>query len=66
MNDAYLLKALEVIKDKNVLVNLAAKRAGELSRGASPMLETPANTVSLDIALYEIGEGKIKVGAPKN
>ena len=64
LNNDYVQRALEVIEDKNILVNLAAKRAGEIARGSRPLVETPVNTISLDVALLEIAEGKVKPGAP--
>ena len=65
MNNSYVEKALEVISDKNILVNLASKRASELSRGSKPLVEVPLNTTSLDTALLEIAEGKVRYELPK-
>ena len=59
MNNEYVARALETLPDKNVLVNLASKRAGELSRGARPLVVVPAETLPLDTALLEIAEGKV-------
>lgn len=59
MNNQYVEKALKQVPDKNLLVNLASKRASEISRGAKTLVDVPAGTVALDIALLEIGEGKV-------
>ena len=60
MNNHYVEKALEQITDKNLLVNLASKRASEISRGSKPLVDVPLDTVPLDIALLEIAEGKVR------
>lgn len=65
MNNSYVEKALDVISDKNILVNLASKRASELSRGSKPLVQVPANTTSLDTALLEIAEGKVRYELPE-
>ena len=65
MNNSYLAKALKVVNERNILVNLAAKRATELSRGSKPLVDTPLGTVALDIALLEIAEGKVTYELPK-
>lgn len=62
MKDEYLEKALKIIPDKNLLVNIASKRATEISRGANPLVDTAVNEVALDIALKEIVAGKVKPG----
>jgi DNA-directed RNA polymerase subunit omega len=64
LNNTYVEKALEVISDKNILVNLASKRASELSRGSKPLVKVPAGTTSLDTALLEIAEGKVNYEIP--
>ena len=51
--------ALEKIKDKNLLINLAAKRASEIANGSHPLVEVVAGTPALDIALLEIAEDKL-------
>ena len=67
MNNAYLAKALEKISDKNILVNLAAKRAGQLSHNERPLVELPRDRDGkplalsfIDIALLEIAAEKVK------
>ena len=59
MNNAYVERALEVIDERNILCNLASKRASEISRGSKPLVDVPLGTVALDIALLEIAEGKV-------
>ena len=55
--------ALEKVGDKRILINGAAKRAGELARGARSLLPiNPQDEMShLDIALLEIAEGKLTI-----
>lgn len=61
MNDEYLKLAVEKIADKDILVNLASRRAKELARGSHPVVAIDRKDRGnyLDIALREIGEGKI-------
>ncbi|MCM8530584.1 MAG: DNA-directed RNA polymerase subunit omega [Lentisphaeraceae bacterium] len=65
MNNSYVERALEVISDKNILVNLASRRASELSRGSKPLVDVPSSTTSLDTALLEIAEGKVRYELPE-
>ena len=60
MNNSYVEKALAVVPDKNILVNLASKRASEISRGSKILVDVPVDTVPLDVALLEIAEGKVR------
>ena len=60
MNNSYVAKALEVVPDRNLLVNLASKRASEISRGSKILVDVPVDTVPLDAALLEIAEEKVK------
>lgn len=63
MNDAYLKLATEQIEDRNVLVRIASERAKDLAHGSAPMVEVEAADRGnyLDIALKEIGAGKVVV-----
>jgi len=63
VNAVLLKKALERISDKCLLVNGAARRTAELSRGARPLVPVvPQENLSpLDIALREIGEERIRI-----
>ncbi len=42
-----------------ILINIASRRARELSRGSSPLVKVAKGEGWLDIALNEIGNGKI-------
>ena len=64
MNNQYVERALQQISDKNLLVNLASKRASEISRGSKPLVDVPVDTVPLDVALLEIAEGKVRYELP--
>jgi len=63
MNSEYVKKALEVVGNPNVLVNLVSRRVRQLnSVGGSisrPLLADTANMGAADIALLEIIEGKM-------
>ncbi len=63
MNDTFLEKARETVSDNWLLINAASRRAAELARGARPLIPlSPGQEIDfLDIALIEIGEGKISV-----
>ena len=64
MNNQFVERALQQISDRNLLVNLASKRASEISRGSKPLVDVPVDTVPLDIALLEIAEGKVRGEKP--
>ncbi|CAF0704500.1 DNA-directed RNA polymerase subunit omega [Candidatus Methylacidithermus pantelleriae] len=60
MKDPALLKqALEKIPTPEILVNVVSRRVRLLARGARPLVEAPADWGFLEIALKEIGEGKL-------
>jgi DNA-directed RNA polymerase subunit K/omega len=63
LNDTFLEKARETVSDNWLLINAASRRAAELARGARPLIPlSPGQEIDfLDIALIEIGEGKISV-----
>ncbi len=52
-------QALEVVNDKQLLVNIVSKRVQQLNQGADPFVPTTPEMGSGDIALTEIIEGKI-------
>ncbi len=56
MNDAYLLRAQEQIKDPKVLTVMIAKRSRELANGKRPMIKCDDEDF-LDVALLEVAEG---------
>lgn len=59
MNQDYLNRALKIVKNQNILINLASKRANEISQGAKIFVKVSPNEKALDIALLEIAEEKI-------
>lgn len=61
LNDEYLMRACEVIDDREILINLVSRRAKELARGAYPMINIDSTKRGnyLDIALLEVAEGKL-------
>ena len=65
MNDAYLEKAKQNIKDPKLLSIVAARRARQLARGGRPMIKTQDKEY-LDIALLEIAEGLLTYELPKD
>ena len=66
MNEKYLEIAKTKVSDVRLLINGAAKRAGELARGARPLVSlTPGQEVDfLDLALREIAEDRLVIVAP--
>jgi len=52
-------KALEVISDPPLLINLVSKRVQQLNSGRSPLITMVERMGTADIALTEIIEGKI-------
>ena len=66
MNEQYLELAKGKVTDLRILINAAARRAGELARGARPLVPVlPQDERSyLDIALLEIAEEKISLVLP--
>jgi DNA-directed RNA polymerase omega subunit len=61
MNEEYLAQAQEVVNNKDILINLASRRASELARGANPLIKVEPHERDnyLDIALQEVAAGKI-------
>lgn len=57
--------ACEKIPVRNILVNVAARRAKDLARGANPMVpvDRAVGVNYLDVALREIAEGKLSYEA---
>ncbi len=58
MNNRYLERAKQIIKDPQIISVVAGKRAKQLAQGARPMVKCKDENY-LDIALLEIAEGKI-------
>ncbi len=69
MNAELLKRALLVVLDPHVLVNLVSRRVRQLNGGYGAMsrslLADAANLGAADIALLEIIEGKIGFDMPK-
>jgi DNA-directed RNA polymerase omega subunit len=61
LDEDALRLSLEKVPDRERLVNLAARRAKELARGAHPLIvvDRQDRNKYLDIALREIADGKI-------
>jgi DNA-directed RNA polymerase subunit omega len=64
MRDDYLRKALAVIDDPTILVNVVSQRVKQLRRGSRPLVESLEKLSAEDTALREIGEGKITYELP--
>ncbi len=59
MRDDYLINALEIIEDRNILINVVSRRVKQLRRGSRPLVESLEKLALEDIALREIAERKI-------
>lgn len=59
MRNDYLSRAREVIPDVYILVNVVSRRVKQLRRGARPLVQSLEKLELEDVALREIGEGKI-------
>ena len=61
MNIELVDKALEVVTDEPLLINLVSKRVQQLNNGRSPLITVVERMGTADIALTEIIEGKIVI-----
>ena len=61
MNTELVEKALEVVTDETLLINLVSKRVQQLNNGRSPLITVVERMGTADIALTEIIEGKIVI-----
>ena len=61
MNTKLVEKALEVVTDEPLLINLVSKRVQQLNNGRSPLITVVERMGTADIALTEIIEGKIVI-----
>ena len=59
MRTILLEKARQVIGNDKVVVNLVSRRVRQLNASSRPLVEVDPGTGFIDIALKEIGEGKI-------
>jgi len=69
MNAILVKKALEIVLNPNVLVNMVSQRVRQLNSGAGgrcrPLVADIANLGAADIALREIIEEKISFDMPE-
>lgn len=69
MNAELCKKALELVGNPNVLINLVSRRVRQLNAGGGgmgrPLLQVPASMGLADIALSEIIEEKIGFDMPE-
>ncbi len=66
MNTELVEKALEVVTDEPLLINLVSKRVQQLNNGRSPLITIVERMGTADIALTEIIEGKIVIDDGKS
>ena len=69
MNAELAKKALEIVGNPNILVNLISRRVRQLNSGGGklgrPLLADTGNLGAADIALLEIVEGKMGFEMPE-
>jgi DNA-directed RNA polymerase subunit omega len=65
MNAELVKKALEVVLEPAVLINMISRRVRELNGGARPLMLNPANLGVVDLALMEIIEGRMSFEMPE-
>jgi DNA-directed RNA polymerase subunit omega len=63
MNPTLLEKAREIAGNDKILVNLVSRRVRQLNATSRPLVEVEPGMGFIDIALKEIGEGKISARA---
>ena len=63
MNPMLLEKARETVANDKILVNLVSRRVRQLNASSRPLVEVEPGMGFIDIALKEIGEGKITARA---
>lgn len=59
MNPMLLEKARTTVGNDKILVNLVSRRVRQLNSSSRPLIEAEPGMGFIDIALKEIGEGKI-------
>jgi DNA-directed RNA polymerase subunit omega len=59
MNAQYLEAALQRVTNPELLVNIVSRRVRQLIQGHRPLTQTDPRMDHLDVALKEVGEGKI-------
>ena len=63
MNPMLLEKARETVANDKILVNLVSRRVRQLNASSRPLVEVDPGMGFIDIALKEIGEGRISARA---
>jgi len=63
MDPMLLEKARETVGNDKILVNLVSRRVRQLNATSRPLVEVDPGMGFIDIALKEIGEGKISARA---
>ena len=63
MNPMLLEKARETVANDKIVVNLVSRRVRHLNASSRPLVEVDPGMGFIDIALKEIGEGKITARA---
>lgn len=64
MRDDFIKAARAVIHDPFILVNVVSLRVKQLRQGSRPLIESLESLSFANIALREIGEGKISYELP--
>ncbi|MDX2185985.1 MAG: DNA-directed RNA polymerase subunit omega [Opitutaceae bacterium] len=66
MRDDYLFAAQKLIPDPMILVNVVSRRVKQLKAGSRPLVVSLEKLSLEDIALREVGEGRIsyQLGPP--
>ncbi|MCX7886918.1 MAG: DNA-directed RNA polymerase subunit omega [Verrucomicrobiae bacterium] len=59
MNSKYLAMAQQRIPNPEILINVVSRRVRQLAQGHRPLTQTDPHMDFADIALKEIGEGKL-------
>jgi DNA-directed RNA polymerase subunit omega len=69
MNAELCKKALEMVGNPNVLVNIISRRVRQLNIGGGgmgrPLIDAPSSMGAADIALHELLDGKIGYDVPE-
>ena len=59
MNSVILARALQVVPEKELLVNIVRLRVRQLAAGHRPLVAVPPGTGLSDVALREVAEKKL-------
>lgn len=61
MNSQIIEQALQVVPNKQLLINMVSKRVRQLMAGSRPLILNPFNMGLADIALSEIAAGNVSI-----